>query len=179
MGRDGLILPTPTGKVGFALKLNAKRIVYIVLAVAVVAGLLLAIDYFSDGMFGQAEVSTPDASSAAEDASSSAEASDTAIKKDPTENMTVSEKLVYGLTTAGVGMSMVFLVLIILWGLIAFIPKILPEEKPKAPASSAKVATVAASPDEEELVAVCTAAIAAARGASDCAFKVISITEIK
>ncbi len=163
---------TPTGKVGFALKLNAKKIVYVILAVVVVAGILLAIDYFSDGMFGQTE-----------DTSSSVEESNAADKKDPTVNMTMGEKLVYGLTTAGVGMAMVFLVLIILWGIISFIPKLLPEVKASPSAVSAKAAAAPASPaassDEEELVAVCTAAIAAARGASDCAFKVISITEIK
>lgn len=46
------------------------------------------------------------------------------------------------------------------------------------PSSAPRTAPAAASADEATVVAIATAAIAASRGASACAFKVISITKI-
>ena len=74
------------------------------------------------------------------------------------------EKLAYALKYAAIGLFSVF------------------GSKKKATATTApapKAAEAPAGDSEEELVAVATAAIAAYRGESDCAFKVISINKIQ
>ncbi len=102
------------------------------------------------------------------------------------ENATLNERLMYGLKIAGIGMVVVFLVLIIIM-IILYVFKVVALSGSKKPAaapdavSSSAVPPVsfAAAEDETTIVAVATAAIAAARGASACAFKVISITKIQ
>lgn len=99
----------------------------------------------------------------------------------------LGEKFMYGLQVAGIGMTVVFLVLIVLM-LILYVFKLFatagskkPEAAPKA-APAAPAAPVAPAPvadDEQTIVAVATAAIAAERGESNCAFKVISITKLQ
>ena len=101
------------------------------------------------------------------------------------EDATIGERFVYGLKVAGIGMSVVFLVLIILMAVLYIFKAVALAKQTKAvaaaapaPASSAPAAKQG-SADEETVVAVATAAIAAARGQSECAFKVISITKIQ
>ncbi len=102
---------------------------------------------------------------------------------------TLIERLVHGGKVTLVGMIVVFSVLIVLMIILYIFPLIFgrksksadkPVEKPVA--APVSVAAVTAAPavanKEEEIVAVATAAIAAARGESECAFNVISITQI-
>ncbi len=165
----------PFGKVGFALNVKTQRVLFSILAVVLVAGILLAI-YFtsqSDNDMPNGEVS--DSSQVPDDSKGPLVSFDH-------ENASLGDKLIFGLETAGIGIGIVFAVLIILWGAIALVSKIVGgESTPKAAAQPAQKTQQpqTAQTDESELVAVCTAAIAAARGESDCAFNVISITEIK
>ncbi len=97
---------------------------------------------------------------------------------------TLGERLLYGLKITGIGMAVVFLVLIIIMAILyVFKAVALSRSKKPAPAASAPAASPAvqavSGTDEETVVAVATAAIAASRGASACAFKVISITKIQ
>ena len=108
------------------------------------------------------------------------------------EDASMMERLMYGLQVAGIGILVVFLVLIIIMAIL-YIFKLVAVSKSKkaapavpAPAAAAPVAAApkAAAPsasgsEEETIVAIATAAIAASRGASDCAFKVISVTKIQ
>lgn len=105
------------------------------------------------------------------------------------EDATLNERLMYGFQVAGIGMVVVFLVLIIIMAILYLFKlvaasggkktTVVPAAAP-APTVTASTATPAsASNDEETVVAVATAAIAASRGASSCAFKVISITKIQ
>lgn len=180
MGEDGGISDIrflyPFGKVGFALNVKTQRVLFSILAVILVAGILFAI-YFTS----QPNGNTPDG-----EVSNDSEVSDDG--KGPLvdfdhESASFGDKLVFGLVTTGLGMGIVFAVLIILWGAIALVSKIVGgESAPKAaPAQTAQPVQQpqTAEADESELVAVCTAAIAASRGETDCAFNVISITEIK
>lgn len=179
----------PFGKVGFALNVKTQRVLFSILAVILVAGMLFAI-YFTSQPSNANGGETSDNSQVSGEASDGGEVSDG--NKGPLvdfdhESASLGDKLIFGLQTAGIGMAIVFAVLIILWGAIALVSKIVGgESAPKA--APAKQTPVSAAPaqaqtadttDESELVAVCTAAIAASRGESDCAFNVISITEIK
>lgn len=145
--------------------MNAKtqKLLYSLLAFVIVAGILLAVYFFANNNAQTVADGTP------------------LVDYDASKH-TPGENLVFGLQTAGVGMGIVFAVLIILWAAIALVSKIVGgESAPKqtaAPAPAQAAAPVATN-DETELVAVCTAAIAAARGESDCAFNIISITEIQ
>ena len=108
--------------------------------------------------------------------------------EDLASDASFSEKLLYSLKFAAVGMITVFLVLIILMGVLyAF--KLYhnisskngvsaPASLEKAPVSPEKAPSVS-SDSEEVIVALASAAIAAYRGKSDCAFKVISVTKIQ
>lgn len=101
----------------------------------------------------------------------------------------MSERLLYGLEIAAIGMIVVFLILMILWAVLKIFGAVFGSKRAAAPkaeqtAASAPAAAAAPKPassglDEEKLVAVATAAIAAMRGEEKCAFKVISITKIK
>ena len=122
-------------------------------------------------------------------------------------NAPFSEKLLYGLKIALIGIVVVFLILAIIWAvlflkirlntnstaqmILAIIWAVLfvfnlifknksaakPAERETAPAPVQK--PVSGTLDEETAVAVATAAIAAARGEEKCAFNVISITKIQ
>ena len=99
-------------------------------------------------------------------------------------NAPFSEKLLYGLKIALIGIVVVFLILAIIWAVLFVFNLIFknksaekPAERETAPAPVQK--PVSGAPDEETAVAVATAAIAAARGEEKCAFNVISITKIQ
>ena len=99
-------------------------------------------------------------------------------------NAPFSEKLLYGLKIALIGIVVVFLILAIIWAVLFLFNLILknksagkPAEWETAPAPVQK--PVLGALDEETVVAVATAAIAAARGEEKCAFNVISITKIQ
>lgn len=102
-----------------------------------------------------------------------------------TKDSPVGDRVSIGLQVVGIGMGVVFGVLLILIGILQVF-KLLSKKpdsvkniaKVDTPvASSTPVATVSAS-EEEKIVAIATAAIAAARGKSDVDFNVISITPI-
>ena len=99
------------------------------------------------------------------------------------ENAGIGERFLYGLKICVIGMLVVFAVLAVLC-LILYLFKVyynVSNKKAAAKKTAAPVsAPVAASTesDEETVVAVATAAIAASRNESDAAFKVISITKI-
>ena len=99
-------------------------------------------------------------------------------------NAPFSEKLLYGLKIALIGIVVVFLILAIIWAVLFVFNLIFknksaakPAERETAPAPVQK--PVSGALDEETVVAVATAAIAAARGEAKCAFNVISITKIQ
>lgn len=103
------------------------------------------------------------------------------------EDATLGERVMYGLQVTGIGMLVVFLVLILIMAIL-YVFKLVAvsgsqktsEAPAAAPAPAPAAAPVSASGgDEETVVAVATAAIAASRGASSCAFKVLSITKIQ
>ena len=100
---------------------------------------------------------------------------------------TFMERLAHGGKVTLVGMLVVFGVLLVLMAVLYIFQGIFGRKSSRKSASvkepvsapafvSAPVA--AATNNEEEVVAVATAAIAAARGESECAFNVISITQI-
>ena len=112
---------------------------------------------------------------------------------------TLGEKLVYGLKVAGIGLLVVFLVLVIIMAILyvfklvavskgksgSSAPSAVPSAAPTAtapsapPAAPVTPAAPSADAEEERVVAIATAAIAASRGASDCAFRVISVTKLQ
>lgn len=102
---------------------------------------------------------------------------------------TFMERLAHGGKVTLVGMLVVFAVLIVLMIVLYVFQWIFGAKSKKAasvkesapapaPVSPSVVAAPVATNNEEEVVAVATAAIAAARGESECAFNVISITQI-
>jgi sodium pump decarboxylase gamma subunit len=92
----------------------------------------------------------------------------------------ITEKLMYGLEVAGIGMMVVFLVLVLIMAIL-YVFKLFATsgQKKAAPAPAAAPAAASAADDEQTIVAIATAAIAAERGDSECAFKVISVTKIQ
>lgn len=98
----------------------------------------------------------------------------------------IGERLMYGVQVAGIGMTVVFLVLVLIMAIL-YVFKLFatsgakkPAAAPKAAPAPAPAAPVAPAADDEQLiVAIATAAIAAERGESECAFKVISITKLQ
>ena len=98
----------------------------------------------------------------------------------------ITEKLMYGVEVAVIGMAVVFLVLILIMAIL-YVFKLFatsgakkPAEAPKAAPATAPAAPVTPTADDEQLiVAIATAAIAAERGESECAFKVLSITKLQ
>ncbi len=99
------------------------------------------------------------------------------------ENAGLGERFIYGLKICAIGMLIVFAVLAVLC-LILYLFKVYYNVSTKKAAAKKTAAPVSApavsssETDEETLVAVATAAIAASRNDSDAAFKVISITKI-
>ena len=109
----------------------------------------------------------------------------TSIRQVPYE--TLADKLAVGGEVTLRGMGTVFAVLIMIWGMVEFLHLILGEKK-KSP-KKAKIKTVhieekaveeapaptpATAADDYELIAVITAAIAAASGSSPNSFRVVS-----
>lgn len=99
----------------------------------------------------------------------------------------MGEKVSFGLQVVGIGMGVVFGVLILLIGILQLFklfskkPADKNTAEPVVPVVAAPVAApVASVPDSEEqqIVAIATAAIAAYRGESECNFNVISIKKI-
>ena len=99
-------------------------------------------------------------------------------------NAPFSEKLLYGLKIALIGIVVVFLILAIIWAVL-FVFNLIFKNKSAAKRAERETAPapvqkpVSGALDEETVVAVATAAIAAARGEEKCAFNVISITKIQ
>ena len=101
-----------------------------------------------------------------------------------TENTPIGEKISFGLQVVGIGMGVVFGVLVLLIGILQLF-KLFSVKQPKespvksvAPVASAPVAASVPASDEEKLVAVATAAIAASRGKSDVDFRVLSFAPV-
>ncbi len=154
------------------MSLNKKKLLrallcsLLVIAMVVVTGVSVLAEDEPDGAVAEA---TSEASSKFEQ-----------LPKDAS----LGERFAYGLKVAGIGMSVVFLVLIILMAVLYIFKAVaLAKQKKAAPAAApapvSAPAAKAGAEDEETVVAVATAAIAAARGQSECAFKVISITKIQ
>ena len=118
----------------------------------------------------------------------------TMMKFELPASATVSEKAIYGLQVVAIGMGVVFGVLFLLIAILQVFKLVAIQKSSEsknaesavpatvsAPAVSASapvsVASVPAS-EEEAVVAIATAAIAASRGESECAFNVISIKKI-
>ena len=115
------------------------------------------------------------------------------IGENITSDSPIIDRAIVGVQVVGIGMGVVFGVLILLIGILQvfklFGNKKPAEEKAATPVAvapapvaapapvSAPVASAPAS-EEEQIVAIATAAIAASRGESDCAFNVISIKKI-
>ncbi len=109
------------------------------------------------------------------------------IGENITDSSTMGERVAVGLQVVGIGMGVVFGVLILLIGILQLfklfaVKETAKETKPAQPASVSAPAfapvTVSPSNEEEKIVAIATAAIAAARGESECSFNVISIKKI-
>lgn len=107
------------------------------------------------------------------------------IGENITSESPIGERVTTGLEVMLIGMSVVFGVLVLLMAILyifkAFALKNSKTEEPvKVPETAQANANTAsaAGSDEDTLVAAVTAAIAAARGESDCAFNVISIKKI-
>ena len=106
-----------------------------------------------------------------------------AIGEEITENTPIGERAVFGLQVMLIGMCVVFGVLLLLMAIL-YVFKLFSVknnkkvEAPVAASVDTSATTSAASSDEDTVVAVATAAIAAARGESDCAFNIISIKKI-
>jgi hypothetical protein len=102
------------------------------------------------------------------------------------QDASFGERLSYALKYAAVGMATVFMVLAIIMAVLYIfkLVSVIASKKKKTAASVTTnavdtQASASADDSEEAVVAVATAAIAAARGESDCAFNVISITKIQ
>ena len=95
---------------------------------------------------------------------------------------TMADRLSYGLQTALLGMGVVFAVLIILWAVLGvfklvFAKPATKKEPAKAPApvvTEAPATVTVTQPDDAELVAVITAAIASMLDAPETSFRVVS-----
>ena len=104
------------------------------------------------------------------------------------QDATLGDLLMYGLQVAGIGLLVVFLVLVIIMAILYIFKLVAVSKKPApkaeaapkaAPAAKASPAPGSSGSEEETIVAIATAAIAASRGATECAFKVISVTKIQ
>ena len=118
-------------------------------------------------------------------ASTAAEAVEGGYGGNITADSTFAERALLGVEVMLTGMAVVFGVLLLLIGILQlfklFGNKEAKVETAKATAPVAPVATAVpatGSNEEESVVAIATAAIAAYRGESDCAFNIISIKKI-
>lgn len=114
------------------------------------------------------------------------------IGENLTSDSPIADRATVGLQVVGIGMGVVFGVLILLIGILQIFKlfavkkpaenKAQPVEAAPTPVPVASVAPVASATapvsEEEQIVAIATAAIAASRGESECAFNVISIKKI-
>ena len=104
------------------------------------------------------------------------------------ESSSFAERATFGLEVVAIGMAVVFGVLLLLIGILQIFKlfgakpanKVKSEEPKAAPAANAPVPTAVAAPssEEEKIVAIATAAIAASCGKSDVDFQVLSIAPI-
>ena len=104
------------------------------------------------------------------------------------ESSSFAERATFGLEVVAIGMAVVFGVLLLLIGILQIfklfgakpVNKVKSEEPKAAPAANAPVSTAVAAPssEEEKIVAIATAAIAASCGKSDVDFQVLSIAPI-
>lgn len=165
---------------------KCKKLVCVLLAVITVLALTSVVAFAEDAAADSAQVDS---------ATDNAE-NDTIIEVILRGEGTTVERLIHGGQVTLIGMIIVFAVLIVLMIILYIFPIIFGRKTVKAteasvektvsaPAQVNKSVPVnvhevvsAPSAQETELVAVATAAIAAARGESDCAFNVISITPI-
>ncbi len=108
-----------------------------------------------------------------------------------TEGSSLGERAVVGLQVVAIGMGVVFGVLVLLIAILQLFKLFAKKNTKPDIVTNAPVATATPAPtsapvsvsavpasEEEALVAIATAAIAAARGESECAFNVISIKKI-
>lgn len=108
--------------------------------------------------------------------------------EDITADTPIGERAIFGLQVVGIGMGVVFGVLLLLIGILQLfklfaIKKTVEEIKANDAAPAPVVApsaavTIAPASEEEAIVAVASAAIAAYRGESETAFDIISIKKI-
>lgn len=168
------------------LSFNCKKLVCVLLAVITVLAMT--------SVFAFAEneaVTEPTQEDSAADTSVSVENGETIFEVINRGEGTLTERVIHGLKVTLVGMITVFAVLIVLMVILYLFQLVFSrsskktEDKPAVNATSAPAtasapvaAAVQTGTKEDEIVAVATAAIAAARGESDCAFNVISITQI-
>ena len=105
-----------------------------------------------------------------------------------TSESPLSDRAAVGIQVVGIGMGVVFGVLILLIAIL-YLFKFFATKNSNAPEAKNPVAPVVAAPapvqtaavpasEEEKVVAIATAAIAAYRGESECSFNVISIKKI-
>lgn len=148
---------------------------------SVVLVLVLALSIFSSvSVFATDDVSESTTTSEIQSDAANTN-NDTLVDTEEVMKMSLGEKLWFGLQVTAIGMLMVFAVLILLWGIISLMAKVFgsvsKKEAPKA--APAPVVAATSEANESEVVAVATAAIAASRGESNCAFKVVSIQKIE
>lgn len=120
-------------------------------------------------------------------ASTAAEATNGGYGNHINADSTFAERALFGGEVMLIGMAVVFGVLLLLIGILQLFKlfgnkeaKVKEETaKPAAPVAPVATAVPATGSNEEEsVVAIATAAIAAYRGESDCAFNIISIKKI-
>ncbi len=109
------------------------------------------------------------------------------IGENLTENSTFGERAVVGLQVVAIGMGVVFGVLILLIGILQLFKLFSGEKKPtqnkpevktETSAPVASVNTAVNATEEQKIVAIATAAIAASRGQNEINFRVLSIAPI-
>ena len=109
------------------------------------------------------------------------------IGENLTENSTFGERMSVGLQVVAIGMGVVFGVLILLIGILQIFKLFSGDNKQVKPKAEAPVQTSTAAPsstvsatanEEEKIVAIASAAIAAYRGKSEVDFTVLSIAPI-
>ena len=113
-----------------------------------------------------------------------------AIGENINESSTMAERASVGVQVVLIGMGVVFGVLLILIGILQLF-KLFAVKGTAKPVASAPAATPAPTPapaahvqqaapasEDEAIVAIASAAIAAARGESECAFNILSIKKI-
>ena len=93
------------------------------------------------------------------------------------------DRLLYGLRVAAIGLLVVFLVLLILWAIVTVMGKLLgkPRKTPEAvkqPPEPVNNGNAPEASEEETVVAIASAAIAAYEGKAEVDFDVVSVTPV-